>query len=168
MKPHNLSLLLAAALCFILARSACAQDLSTLLARKCAGESTWRLDDCAAILHVLSRRAALTGRTLEQMAADYGPASYPSRPWIAALAPSCELPDGWTPRLDWSRHRDRCSQLFALTAAFLRGEVADPCHADHWGSRVLESDVRRARKAIAEGRWVLSRCSTANAFYRLR
>jgi hypothetical protein len=167
-KPHAFALLLAAAASVLFARAALAQpSTATTLARKCVGESSWRTDDCAAILHVLKRRGARVGVNAATMAARYGDSAYPSRPWVAQLEPKCEQPPQWPASLAWRAHRVKCLAVFATVAAFERGELRDPCAgATQWGSRTLASDVRRAQRALDSGRWALAKCSTANAFYR--
>jgi len=119
-------------------------------ARVCFGEARFRRNDCSAILHALQRRARRAGMTF---------ADSPRARWVRAM------PDGDVPGQGraWNR---RWARLRHHARAVLAGRVADNCGADHWGSRTLEPDVRRARRAVEAGRWVHARCAdTVNAFY---
>lgn len=162
---NRIALWLAFAATLLVGRAACAQDAQTVLARKCVGETTWAEEDCAAILHVLKRRGDRVGVSAEVMSERYGDSRYLTRPWVAQLEADCAQPLGWPTHLSWARHRAGCLTIFSLTSRFLRGELADPCGASNWGSRILARDVARAQRALSEGRWVLAACSTHNAFY---
>lgn len=73
------------------------------------------------------------------------------------------LPAGLT-----ERELERWSLLLAVAAGALDGRISSPCAgASHWGGAALAPDVRRAGRAVREGRWRRVRCTaqTANAFY---
>lgn len=134
-------------------------NLPTLLAQVCYVEATWRTDDCAAIVHVLVKRAERAGVPLADMAVRYSA--------IDADTPRARqvrtFPAGLEPRqlAKWQR-------LEATAQGVLDGKVPNPCpRASHWGSPRLKSDVRRAMSALEAGRWTRAACRApvANAFF---
>lgn len=139
-----------------------------VLARTCAGEAGWstRTGDCAAIVHVLLRRADRAGTTPIAMARAYSAALGPGgRPWVRGLALDGHEPAGWPERLAWARYRPGWLALVRHVRDVLAGRVADPCPgAVHWGMRTGR-DAQRARRAG----WRLVECSapTRNAFWAL-
>lgn len=148
-----------------------ASSLVLALARVCAGEAGWQVDsgDCAAIVHVLSRRAAARGLTLERMAQLYsgrhvGIEASP-RPWVAHLTLDGAEPDEWPASASWPRHRDAWLEIVEHVRAVLRGDVNDPCggRSAHWGAP-YGADLRRA----IDAGWVREDCGrTRNAFWSL-
>jgi hypothetical protein len=146
----------------------------TLLTRACVAETDWSRPDCAAVLHVLKRRAATAGEPIEQMAGRYVAmlATHDNSPrarWVMQLTADCSEPADWDQSAGrWKWYAPKCKQLVADVQAFERGALPDPCGgATQWGSRTLPQDAERAARALKAGRWVLARCSTrtANAFY---
>lgn len=135
-------------------------------ARVCYLESTFRLDDCRAILHVARKRAARSGQQ-----------------WLDALRAYSVLERSQTPRarevraLPWgdvedkgTRWNEQWAQLRDLVVSFAAGSVPDPTPgATQWGSRILPADVARADRAVREGRWIPARVARGvklrNAFY---
>jgi hypothetical protein len=130
---------------------------ATLLAQACWLEATYRHDDCAAIVHVIKRRAARAGVSVAAMAVRYSALDSGTERAAQAL----RLPAG----LD-AAELPKWHALTSVVEGALSGRVKSPCgRADHWGARNLPRDRDRARKAIDEGRWRLLGCTTANAFY---
>ena len=148
------------------------------IARICVAEAGWSaLDtgDCAAIGHLIVRRAARLERSELGLARAYSARHFDRarrdpRRWIAGLRIDGEQPDGWPITLDWpGRFRARWLDHVAFARKVLAGEVADPCEgqADHWGMRARWSvDWRRATRAG----WTLLACcgSERNAFWSTR
>jgi hypothetical protein len=165
--------LILALACVLVAEPVAADDGAALdLARICVGEAGWQTDsgDCAAIVHLLTRRAGRLGLSVRTMARAYSPrhtGQRPSRrPWIAQLDPSGVQPAAWPDGPSWERHRPLWLEVQAHVRAVLAGEVEDPCagEPDHWGAR-YGADLRRARAAG----WREVDCGgTANAFWSLR
>lgn len=138
----------------------------TLLAQVCWLESSFAIDDCTGIVHVLQRRARRSQMPIPEMVFRYS--SIRSDQPRARFARS--LPDGDEPSWPSSWNR-RWAELRARVADTLAGRVPDPCpHATHWGARNLPTDRARAIDALAAGRWRLVQCrvETANAFYAER
>lgn len=130
----------------------------------CWLESSFAQADCAALLHVLMRRAERAGVPLVEMAWRYS--ALRRNHARAALARA--LPDGDEPTWTAAINR-RWSALRETALGVLNGSVADPCPgATQWGGMGLHADERRARAALASGRWVHARCAvgTANTFFR--
>lgn len=140
------------------------------LARVCAAEAGWdtRTGDCAAIVHLLRRRAQRHEIRVATMARLYSSRHFDRerldrRRWIAGLRLDGRRPGGWPGRLPWSRYRAAWRQVIAHVRAVLRGEVGDPCPgADHWGGPM---DDWRARAAG----WARVECSssTRNRFWNV-
>ncbi len=140
--------------------------------------------DHACMAHALQRRASATDVSLDTMIGLYVSIMKRSHKltsrsrWVLELDATGRRPPSFPDRLLWDSCRGkRCTSRRDLWLAtlerarsFLRGELPDPCHADHWGSRVLAADVRRAKRAVREGRWAPAEPSgetvTVNAFYR--
>jgi hypothetical protein len=123
------------------------------LARVCVGESGWdtRTGDCAAIVHLLGRRAELRGVDTLAMTRAYASAHFElgrldSRRWTADLTIAAREPRGWPAALDWRRYRERWLAIVDHVRAVLRGEVADPCAgaAEHWGAPGFTARARAA------------------------
>lgn len=143
------------------------------LARVCVAEAGWEVDtrDCAAIVHVLQRRARARHVALERMVRLYSsrhfdPRRTDPRRWIADLRLAAERPDGWPSHALWEHHRARWLETIEHVRDVLRGELDDPCDgaADHWGMR-HGPDLERARRAG----WRLLDCGeTRNAFWSVR
>lgn len=140
---------LAAAAIALAPATARADDAETL-ARVAVLEAGFSAErDHAAIWHVLSRRAARAGWSIERMAVAYSSPMRRGRwPAWAENAPDSA----------WRR-------VLARAAAFLAGDVGDPCggRAIHWGDRA--GDAIRAQRAG----WLLATCGeTRNAFWMVR
>jgi hypothetical protein len=132
---------------------------AVLAAQVCWVEAGWRLADCAAITRVLVRRAERAGWSVERMARAYSAIERDH----ARAAFARQLPAGLT-----ARELERWSLLRAVAEGALDGRISSPCRgALHWGGPKLAPDVRRAGRAVREGRWKRVRCSVevANAFY---
>ena len=132
--------------------------LAIVLAQACYLESDYRVDECAAIAHVLVRRAH--GGDVAKMAHAYSLDKHTPRARRAR-----HLPRGLP-----ARELPRWLELVATAQGVLDGTVANPCpRAMHWGSRTLPTDVARAERALGQGRWRVVRCTRgmANAFYAL-
>jgi hypothetical protein len=139
-------------------------------------------DDHAAIAHAMQRRAERRGVSLLEQVHAYVSALKPSHAptdrtaWVLALESSCVRPEGFPSNLRWddcqgrrcTPRRVRCLEALERAHAFLDGELRDPCGgATDWGSPRLSSDMARAARAVAAGRWVPARCArnTVNNFY---
>lgn len=143
---------------------------TTLLVQVAYAES---VHDRVALWHVLARRAAAAGVSLEQMATRYvsllrpAGASLPRGRWVRQVTADCARPAALPASEPWSRAQ--CERVAADAEAFQRGELADPCeHAPtQWGMRGGVDRVRAAR-AVQAGRWLPAACSSrmGNAFYR--
>ena len=83
------------------------------------------------------------------------------RPWLRALTPACERPDGYR----WRWDRELCLEVVARAEAFLRGELRDPCHGRAAGWRTPRS--KALRLALRRG-FARVRCAggTSLAFVR--
>jgi hypothetical protein len=129
------------------------------VARTCWLESTWRLDDCAAITRVLERRAARARVPLTEMAWRYSLNKTTPRAAYAQRLPA-ELS---------ATEMKRWNTLVGVVEATLARLIPDPCPgATHWGSPSRQlPDVERAARAIREDRWRVVQCRTrtANIFY---
>ena len=129
------------------------------LAQVCWLESTWRHDDCAAVVYVLRTRAKRAGVSVVQMAHAYS--AIDRKGTRAAFARA--LPAELTPR-----ELQRWHALVEVARGALAGTVQNPCRgATHWGARDLPRDLKRATDAVQAGRWRVVQCATttANAFY---
>lgn len=145
-------------LLFALVATPVRADDATALARACYLETTWNPTDCAAVVHVLLRRARQADVTPAAMAY-----AYSLRKPTARAAYARALPSGLRPA-----DLPRWQALVAVAEGVIAGEIANPCpRAVHWGSPRLAPDLARARRAIAAQRWVVVRCRgrTANTFY---
>ncbi len=134
-----------------------------LAAQICWLESSWRHDDCAAIVHVLRGRARRAGMPFWQMAIRYSAIDANTERAVFAA----QLPNGDAPAWN-TRTNARWLRLRQLAADAFDGRVGTPCRgATHWGARNLPRDVRRAVDAVQAGRWRVVRCrvETANAYY---
>lgn len=142
------------------------------LARVCVAEAGWETStgDCAAIVHLLVRRAERRELSTRRMAALYSSRHFDrertdARRWIVGLDARAERPAGWPARLPWPRYREDWLAALEHVRAALRGDVADPCRgeADHWGAP-YGGDLERATAAG----WVRLDCGeTRNAFWRV-
>jgi len=132
-----------------------------VLAIAFVAEAGWDAEqDHAAIGHALRKRADRRGITLQQQAVEYVSAfrvASPRSRWLLALSLDARKPAGWPAALSWAAHVPRWLRVVERARAFLRGELRDPCGAEHWGGAM---DVPR-------GRMVRASCSTRNTFYRL-
>ena len=132
--------------------------LAVVIAQACWLEATYRTEDCAAIAHVILKRAASARVEPAVMAYAYSlnkptPRAAQARALPAGL-PARELP--------------RWQALVRIAQGALEGRISNPCpRARHWGSPVLAPDVERAGRAIRQNRWVVVVCTrrTANTFY---
>lgn len=148
-------------------RIANAEETALVLAIAMVAEAGWDAPiDHAAIAHTLQRKADRHGLTLEDVLVRYV-AIYrirsPRAQWVRDLRLDATKPDGWPSHLSWSAHVDRWLVVVERARAFLRGELPDPCHAEHWGMRT-GVDAQRAQRAG----WILARCvggQTKNAFW---
>lgn len=131
------------------------------LARVCFLESGFSEVDCAAIAYVTARRAERAGTPFAEMLTAYSAIdSGTARADEIAMYPDADVTG------KPASFNRRWAALRAYAERIVNGEIADPCGATHWGSRVLSNDVARAERAVREGRWVPARCSkTKNAFY---
>lgn len=150
-----------------------AQDRSARLdlARICAGEAGLvdanEIGDCAAIVHVLQRRAERQGVPLTYMTRAYsgrhvGVEASP-RPWVAGLRLDGRQPAEWPASASWARYRPAWLELVRHVDDVLEGAVLNPCPgADHWGGRM---DDHRAERAG----WTRIECDmpTRNRFWRV-
>jgi hypothetical protein len=134
---------------------------SLLAARVCFVEAETSLADCAAITYVLRARAHRSGWSFERMAWAYSALGADNdRARFARELPGGDIEE-WSPQqnAEWAQVR-----RVALLA--LEGRVRNPApHATHWGARNLSGDVRRAERAIEQGRWRRVPSATLNAFY---
>lgn len=166
---RNLLLALAAGCVLVSTCEAEAQGTAeTTLARMAIGESDWNARDQSAVLHVVARRAARAGVSVEQMSLRYSSVfagkPTPRKRWVLAIESSCEQPTAWPKHLRWDRYRARCLATFERVQRFLRGELPDPCRgrANHFGSATIAVDVERAARAG----WRRVSCGGAvNAFW---
>lgn len=132
--------------------------VALIITQACYLEAAWHPVDCAAIAHVLVKRADGTPEGVARMAFAYSLNKPTPRAARARL-----LPQGLHPR-----ELPRFAALVAIATAVLEGKLPNPCpRARHWGSRVLPNDVARAERAIRARRWTAVVCKrgTANAFY---
>lgn len=140
------------------------------LARVCVSESGFRnTSDCAAIGHLLVRRAVRLRITFAQMIRRYSTRAFDERRtdrrrWIPFLAHSLEEPRGWPMELSWERHRGAWSRRIELAHSVLQGATPDPCPgSDHWGGAMDDHRVPAAwRRAECEGEtlnrfWIVPR-----------
>ena len=154
--------------CVLLACEAKAQpnadDETTLaLAMAFVAEAGWNATDHAAIAHVLQRKAERHRLPLLDVLVSYVASQHVTdtrRPWLYELRLDATRPAHWPASLSWAAHVDRWLACVERARAFLRSELPDPCHAEHWGGAM---DVPRGRMQIAA-------CSgsTANTFYTVR
>ena len=146
-------------------------DQAVDLARICSSEAgllAQPTPDCAAIAHLLIRRAALLDRPLPLMARQYSTRVFnrrraDRRAWIAWLEPNLSKPRFWPANLSWPVFRPRWRTLLRVAQGVLSGTVPDPCAPqlpDHWGGIM---DDHRAHRAG----WTLAACSanTLNNFW---
>ncbi len=92
--------------------------------------------DRAVTWHVLKRRAARKGVTIDAMAESYVSAfharSTPRLRWVLSVDETCTEPEGFPSNEVWSPKR--CARAFKDAHAFLRGELKNPClGSDQWG-----------------------------------
>ena len=169
-------ILLALAVGFVLAlllslpAHAARDAVGLLLARSCGGEAglaSIESGECAAILHVYLKRAALRGGTLAATVRAYSAAvkrrhGHPNA-WIIDLDRTLERPARWPRGLRWSVARPLWGRALDFAEAFLRGEVPDPLPAAlHFGGR-----MDRGRLSAAS--WApIPRTGFRNIFYRRR
>jgi hypothetical protein len=134
---------------------------SLLAARACWLEGGFSLADCAAVVHVIKRRARRAGWPFERMLVAYS-AIDADNPRAAFAR---QLPAGAEP--SWSpRENERWSMVREIAAAALDGRVSSPCRgARDWGAPNLANDVGRAQRAIDAGKWRRIQCGTRNRFY---
>jgi hypothetical protein len=144
-----------------------------VLAMAMVAEGNWDADkDHAAIAHTLARKATRHGLPLVDVLVRYvsilrvdatGEFVVDSdrARWVRELNLDATKPDHWPSHLSWSAHVDRWLAVVERARSFLRGELPDPCGAEHWGG-VRAGDMPR-------GRMVIAACSglTNNTFYRL-
>jgi hypothetical protein len=121
------------------------------LAQICASEASVQVetDDCAAIAHVLKRRArrmSFTAMALKYSTRVFQRDRRDARRWIAHLKPDGARPTGWPEALPWSKWQPRWLSLYRHAGRILRNEVPSPCATppDHWGGSM---DDWRAIKA---------------------
>lgn len=172
------------AIAVVPARAQRRDDVRTL-AIVCASETGFdgSAEECAAIHGVLSRRADRVGMTFSAFARVYSDRAFdadrrdaraylphlrldgrePMRwPTTSMIAPEGLGPSRVRPHPSWSAYRARWLRLVEGARAVLRGDVEDPCRADHWGGAM---DDHRAERAG----WVRAECAveTANHFWRV-
>lgn len=148
------------------------------LARLCVSEAGWNMDvgDCPAIYAAIKNRAAVRGISWTAQARAYSGRVYDRtrtgrRRWIAWLSPTLDRPRGWPDAaVRWERGAELWRARLEEAAKIIAGELAAPCAdtVEHWGCR-YGVDLRRARRALAEGRWSVAECGeTLNTFYAVR
>lgn len=138
------------------------------LARVCVAEAGWDVTsgDCAAIVHLLERRADAQGIPVRRMAELYAsrhfdPERTDRRRWIVGLTIEARRPAGWPSGVPWRAFRPAWLSTIAHVDAVRRGDVADPCPgADHWGGPMDD------HRAIHAG-WERVECAaeTRNRFW---
>lgn len=135
-------------------------SVSLLLARACWLEASFSFADCAAIEHVLERRAERAGVSLVEMVHRYTAL----RASNARARLARQLPDGDEPSFT-VRENARWAELRAAVAA---GQVDTCPGAQHWGGMRIAVDRARAHAAVRAGRWEVAKCivSTSNTFFR--
>lgn len=116
--------------------------------------------DHAAISHVLKRKADRHHVPLLDVLVRYIASRRVTdtrRPWLYQLRLDATKPRDWPRNLSWAAHVDRWLACVERARAFLRGDLRDPCGAEHFGGVM---DVPRGRMRIAA-------CSglTKNTFY---
>lgn len=161
----------------ILAGQVGAQELAPAarveaLARICVAEAGWEpaTGDCAAIAHVILRRARRLGLRPRTMARRYSRRHFDAtrtdeRRWIVGRELRGAEPAGWPAGLDWREYRARWLEMVEHVRELLAGSVSDPCggEADHWGAP-YGVDLARARRAG----WRRLDCGpTRNAFWSI-
>lgn len=132
--------------------------LVSAMARVCVAEAGFDADrtgDCAAIVHLLLRRAARLGWRPMVMVRRYASAHFDAgrtdpRAWIVGLNLEGTQPPRWPSSVPWRVYRPQWLGLLEHVRAVMRGEVADPCggQSDHWGGamddeRALRNGLRR-------------------------
>jgi hypothetical protein len=142
-----------------------ADDETTLaLAMAFVAEAGWdAATDHAAIAHVLARKAERHRMPLLDVLVRYVASQHVTdtrRPWLYELRLDATKPAHWPHSLAWSAHVGRWLACVERAREFLRGDLADPCHAEHFGGVM---DTPRGRMQIAA-------CSgvTRNTFYTVR
>jgi hypothetical protein len=144
-------------------------------AQACYLEASFRKADCAALLNVVGKRAGVRNRTgwpkdwfasagskflreLERYSAISSPNDRArmirNYPWADVYGQSPAFNARW-------------GELRGFVIRVLTGAVKDPCPAaTQWGAR-YGIDMKRAARAVKDGRWIPARCATgtANAFY---
>lgn len=137
-------------------QSAAVDGDSLALSRACYIESGWRESDCAALAHVIARRAERAGATFGQMLLAYS-ALDADNPRAAEVR---GYPWGDIDGKPAAFNR-RWAKLRAYVTRVAAGDVRDPCggRATHWGGT---TDMPR-------GRMVPVHCATptVNTFYRV-
>lgn len=129
------------------------------LARVCVSESGFRdTNDCAAIGHLLVRRAERLHITFAEMIRRYSTRAFDEqrtdrRRWIPFLSASLSEPRGWPVGLSWERYRDAWEARIGLARRVLSGATADPCPgSDHWGGAMDDHRVPDSwRRAVCAG-----------------
>lgn len=140
------------------------------LARVCVSESGFRdTSDCAAIGHLLVRRAERLNITFAEMIRRYSTRAFDRRRtdrrrWIPFLNRQMSQPRGWPASLSWERYRDAWEERIRLAQSVLSGRTPDPCPgSDHWGGAMDDHRVPDTwRRAQCEGEtlnrfWIVPR-----------
>ena len=152
------------------AQSSGPEQDSVDLARVCVSESGFRdTADCAAIGHLLVRRADRLNITFAQMIRRYSTRAFDRRRtdrrrWIPFLSASMSEPRGWPASLSWERYSEAWEQRIELAESVLSGRTPDPCPgSDHWGGAMDDHRVPDSwRRAQCEGEtlnrfWIVPR-----------
>lgn len=133
---------------------AASQEVIVWSARSCYAEATWSQADCAALLHVIAKRANKYRWSFLKMLK-----AYSVKNWVQSdhgkVARTLRL--GANPRQD-ERWNSNWFDLVTHVVDVLQGRVVDPCPtADHWAAKYYHprTPMRRVR----------CQASMANAFY---
>lgn len=98
-------------------------------------------------------------------------------PWIGQLGLAGLRPADWPTNASWERRRGDWGRAVELARRWLDEEIRPACRylPQHWGSRRIAIDVRRAARAVSAGRWRRAECydpvrraPTRNAFFCAR
>ena len=131
------------------------------LARACFAETGDAEVICAAQVHVLLRRAALRGTTVERMTRRYSQPLHGThrRAWVQRLTTHGRRPAGFPRRASWPRAQERFRAVHALVGDVLAGTYPDPCpEALHFGGPAhLDGDGPTGFVECCEGTHELQR-----------